>query len=247
MNASPSQPHPAEWTETQGLLPSVERDLPAGRHQFHKEQTDGPDPRRPPHRPPRRPRTPQPVPAPGDPAARRGLRPGRRGRGRPRPVPAATDDGTTSLATGPALTTRIGTADAKGADRSCWTASPWPPPTPPAPRCATTSSSTSRRRWPAPTRRRSTTRPRWSARSCTPARSGSPSTAGRLADRAGRDTSDDGITLAGPNPISSAYDHLAELPTDPDALLRKIYQESDANRDPEVPPTRRPSSPSAIC
>ena len=38
MNASPSQPHPAEWTETQGLLPSVERDLPAGRHQFHKEQ-----------------------------------------------------------------------------------------------------------------------------------------------------------------------------------------------------------------
>src|SRR3954452_4941742 len=38
MNASPSQPHPAEWTETQGLLPSVERDLPAGRDQFHKKQ-----------------------------------------------------------------------------------------------------------------------------------------------------------------------------------------------------------------
>src|SRR4051812_10773486 len=38
MNASPSQPHPAEWTETQDLLPSVARDLPAGRHQFHKEQ-----------------------------------------------------------------------------------------------------------------------------------------------------------------------------------------------------------------
>ncbi len=37
MNATPSQPHPAEWTETQDLLPSVERDLPAGRHQFHKE------------------------------------------------------------------------------------------------------------------------------------------------------------------------------------------------------------------
>ncbi|MFJ4938935.1 hypothetical protein ACIP8U_34435, partial [Streptomyces pseudovenezuelae] len=39
MNASPShRPHPAEWTETQSLLPSAERDLPAGRHQFHKEQ-----------------------------------------------------------------------------------------------------------------------------------------------------------------------------------------------------------------
>lgn len=37
MNANPSQPHPAEWTETQDLLPSVERDLPAGRSQFHKE------------------------------------------------------------------------------------------------------------------------------------------------------------------------------------------------------------------
>lgn len=38
MNASPSRPHPAEWKETQGLLPFVERDLPAGRHQFPKEQ-----------------------------------------------------------------------------------------------------------------------------------------------------------------------------------------------------------------
>ena len=38
MNASPSQPHPAEWPQTQGLLPGVARDLPAGRHQFHREQ-----------------------------------------------------------------------------------------------------------------------------------------------------------------------------------------------------------------
>lgn len=38
MNASPSQPHPAEWQETQELLPAVERDLPAGRHQFHRER-----------------------------------------------------------------------------------------------------------------------------------------------------------------------------------------------------------------
>jgi hypothetical protein len=28
---------------------------------------------------------------------------------------------------------------------------------------------------------------------------------------------------------------LAKLPTDPEALLKKIYQESDAVRDPEVP------------
>ncbi|PBC70197.1 hypothetical protein BX265_7593 [Streptomyces sp. TLI_235] len=38
MNASPSQPHPAEWPEAERLLPTVERDLPAGRHQFHKER-----------------------------------------------------------------------------------------------------------------------------------------------------------------------------------------------------------------
>ncbi|MFD8479776.1 CU044_5270 family protein [Kitasatospora sp. NPDC059673] len=38
MNASPSQPLPADRTEADGLLPTVERDLPSGRHQFHKER-----------------------------------------------------------------------------------------------------------------------------------------------------------------------------------------------------------------
>ncbi|MFF0391411.1 CU044_5270 family protein [Kitasatospora sp. NPDC004615] len=38
MNASPSQPHPADRPETDGLRPTAERNLPAGRHQFHKEQ-----------------------------------------------------------------------------------------------------------------------------------------------------------------------------------------------------------------
>jgi ferric-dicitrate binding protein FerR (iron transport regulator) len=38
MNANPSRPRPAEWEETAQLLPPVERDLPAGRHQFHKER-----------------------------------------------------------------------------------------------------------------------------------------------------------------------------------------------------------------
>lgn len=38
MNANPSRPHPAEWEETAHLPPPVERDLPAGRPQFHKER-----------------------------------------------------------------------------------------------------------------------------------------------------------------------------------------------------------------
>ncbi|MER5933539.1 CU044_5270 family protein [Streptomyces sp. NPDC002054] len=38
MNANPSQPHPAEQEETVRLLPPLERELPAGRHQFHKER-----------------------------------------------------------------------------------------------------------------------------------------------------------------------------------------------------------------
>ncbi|MEV7119901.1 CU044_5270 family protein [Kitasatospora griseola] len=38
MNASPSQPRPADRPETDGFLPTVERDLPTGRHQFHKER-----------------------------------------------------------------------------------------------------------------------------------------------------------------------------------------------------------------
>ncbi|MFD0274351.1 CU044_5270 family protein [Kitasatospora sp. NPDC127111] len=38
MNGKLSQPHPAAWEETKHLLPSAERELPAGRHQFHKER-----------------------------------------------------------------------------------------------------------------------------------------------------------------------------------------------------------------
>ncbi|MFF3753510.1 CU044_5270 family protein [Streptomyces sp. NPDC002018] len=38
MNANPSRQTPAEWEESAQLLPSAERDLPAGRHQFHKER-----------------------------------------------------------------------------------------------------------------------------------------------------------------------------------------------------------------
>jgi len=43
------------------------------------------------------------------------------------------------------------------------------------------------------------------------------------------------ITLAGSTPLTGAYDSLVKLPTDPDVLLKQIYKESDAVRDPEVP------------
>ncbi|MET9787554.1 CU044_5270 family protein [Streptomyces canus] len=231
MNASPSQPHPAEWTETQGLLPSVERDLPAGRHQFHKEQMmvqireDL--------------RTTAAAPVRRNPFLRRAVL-----------LPAMAcalagavvgglaltggDDANASLATGPALTTRIGAADAQGADRlldhiSLAAADTSEPAVRDdqflyiASKVASTYPKTvddkttvvseklhSRQVWMSPDGRN-----------------------GWLIEPG--NTSEDGITLAGPNQPSSAYHRLAQLPTEPGALLRKIYQESDANRDPEVP------------
>ncbi|MFI9543267.1 CU044_5270 family protein [Streptomyces sp. NPDC052016] len=38
MKATPSRQSPAEWEETALLLPQTARDLPTGRHQFHKER-----------------------------------------------------------------------------------------------------------------------------------------------------------------------------------------------------------------
>ncbi|MEU0210817.1 CU044_5270 family protein [Streptomyces canus] len=231
MNASPSQPHPAEWTETQGLLPSVERDLPAGRHQFHKEQMmaqireDL--------------RTTDVAPVRRNPFLRRAIL-----------LPAMAcalagavvgglaltggGDPNSSLATGPALTTRIGAADARGADRlldhiSLAAADTSEPAVRDdqflyiASKVASTYEKTvddkttvvseklhSRQVWDSPDGRN-----------------------GWLIEPG--NTSEDGITLAGPNAPSSAYRRLAQLPTEPGALLRKIYQESDATRDPEVP------------
>ncbi|MFF4061723.1 CU044_5270 family protein [Streptomyces sp. NPDC001668] len=231
MNASPSQPHPAEWTETQSLLPSVERDLPAGRHQFHKEQLmaqireDL--------------RTTPVVPARRNPFLRRTVL-----------LPALAcalagavvgglaltggGDGNTALATGPALTTRVGAADARGAERlldhiSLAAADTSEPAVRDdqflyiASKVANTYPKTvddkttvvseklhSRQVWQSPDGRN-----------------------GWLIEPG--NTSEDGVTLAGPNPLRSAYHRLAQLPTEPRALLRKIYQESDANRDPEVP------------
>ncbi|WP_430379698.1 CU044_5270 family protein [Streptomyces sp. B1-3] len=240
MNASPSQPHPAEWTETQGLLPSEERDLPAGRHQFHKEQmmariredlrTTAVAPAR---------NSPSPVPARPRPFLRRAVL-----------LPALAcalagavvggvaltggGDAGTSSADGPALTTRIGAADARGAQ-------------PLLDHIALAAADTSQ----------TTVRADQFLYIASKVASTYPKTVGdkttivtqKLHARQvwqspdGRDgwliepgnTGKDGITLAGPNPARSAYDRLAKLPTDPAALLRRIYQESDAVRDPEVP------------
>ncbi|MEV4867172.1 CU044_5270 family protein [Streptomyces ossamyceticus] len=242
MNASPShRPHPAEWTETQGLLPSAERDLPAGRHQFHKEQmmarihedlrtssrTSGTSPVAPVKR--------------SNPFLRRTIL-----------LPAATfalagavagglaltgggtPGGKTALATGPALTTRIGVADPKGApqllERISLAAADTSAPTPRkgqyiyiASKVADTYIKTegdksevvsdelhSRQVW-----------------NSLDGRDGWLIEAGK--------TSDKGITLKGDTPFSGAYNALAALPTDPDTLLQQIYRESDAVRDPEVP------------
>ncbi|MGX1369362.1 hypothetical protein RKD19_004721 [Streptomyces canus] len=249
MNASPShRPHPAEWTETQSLLPSAERDLPAGRHQFHKEQMMArihEDLRTSSRTSATSSRTPAASPvAPGkrsNPFLRRTIL-----------LPAAAfalagavvgglaltggraDDDKTALATGPALTTRIGAADAKGApqllERISLAAADTSAPTPRkgqyiyiASKVADTYIKTvgdksevvsdelhSRQVW-----------------NSLDGRDGWLIEAGQ--------TSDKGITLKSDVPFSGAYNALAGLPTDPDALLRRIYRESDAVRDPEVP------------
>ncbi|MEU9393142.1 CU044_5270 family protein [Streptomyces sp. NPDC048324] len=235
MNASPShQPHPAEWTETQGLLPSAERDLPAGRHQFHKEQLMARI-----HEDLRTSRV--ALPQRPNPFLRRTVL-----------LPAAalalagavvgglaltgsgSDGGRTPLSTGPALTTRIGVADAKGAprllDRISLAAADT---TTPAPRegqyvyIASKVASTYPRTVGDKTTvvsQRLHSRQVWNSLD---GKDGWLIEAGQ--------TDDKGITLRSDIPLSGAYDALAELPTEPDALLRRIYRESDADRDPEVP------------
>ncbi|MFE3036046.1 CU044_5270 family protein [Streptomyces canus] len=241
MNASPShRPHPAEWTETQSLLPSAERDLPAGRHQFHKEQmmarihedlrtssrTSATSPAAPLKR--------------SNPFLRRAIL-----------LPAAafalagavvgglaltggdTDGGKTPLGTGPALTTQVGVADAKGAprllDRISLAAADTSAPTPHKGQYIYIASKV--------------------AGTYVKDDGGAKVVSSELHSRQvwnsldGRDgwlieageTSDKGITLKSDVPFSGAYNALAKLPTDPDALLRRIYRASDAVRDPEVP------------
>ncbi|MFI6032904.1 CU044_5270 family protein [Streptomyces sp. NPDC051315] len=130
MKATPSRQSPAEWEETASLLPQTARDLPTGRHQFHKErlmariqqdlqQGDGTR------------ETGRMTPAPHDPSP---ARPKARRFRLPRPaitlpamalalagavtVGSIMNDGngvqSDGLATGPALTTQLGTPTTQG-------------------------------------------------------------------------------------------------------------------------------------
>lgn len=235
MNATPSQPHPAEWTETEKLRPSVERDLPAGRHQFHKEHLMARI-----HEDLRTVRTAAAPARRSNPFLRRAVL-----------LPAAAftlagvvvagyalsggeGGGPVPLATGPALTTQIGAVDAKGApqllDRISLAAADVSEPSAHDGQFVYIASKVA------------ATYPRYDGDDVTVvsqelhSRQVWQSLDGRdgwLIEKG--ETGEDGITLAGPNAASSAYDRLAGLPTDPDALLKLIYKESDAQRDSEVP------------
>ncbi|MET9504186.1 CU044_5270 family protein [Streptomyces sp. NPDC006622] len=239
MNASPSQSRPAEWTETQGLLPSVERDLPAGRHQFHKEQMMAQI-----HEDLRTDRTP----------ARPALAPQRRNPFLRRAIllPAGAfalagavvagvalsggdgGGGKTALATGPALTTQVGAVDAKGApqllDRISLAAAEVSGPTPHAGQYVYIASKVAST-YPKTVDDKTTvvsqelhSRQVWNSLD---GKDGWLIEAG--------ETSEKGLTLSSDIPLNSAYDTLAKLPTDPAVLLQRIYRDSDAVRDHEVP------------
>ncbi|MFJ7043711.1 CU044_5270 family protein [Streptomyces sp. NPDC101112] len=245
MNASPShRPHPAEWTETQSLLPSAERDLPAGRHQFHKEQMMA--------------RIHEDLRTPSRTSATSPVAPVKRSNPflrRTILLPAAAfalagavagglaltgggaggHGGTTDLATGPALTTRIGVADAKGApqllERISLAAADTSEPTPRkgqyiyiASKVADTYIAVDGDNKSEAVSTELHSRQVWKSLD---GRDGWLIEAG--------ETSDKGITLQSDTPDGGAYNALAELPTDPDTLLQQIYRESDAVRDPEVP------------
>ncbi|MFG2228829.1 CU044_5270 family protein [Streptomyces sp. NPDC048723] len=250
MNPDLSRPRPAGGEEHPLLLPFAERELPAGRHQFHKERLMAQI-----HEDLRAADVATPATAPAAPARVAGTRnPFLR---RAVFVPAAAfalagvlavgflsyvdrgaaDGPGSTIATGPALTTRIGTADPKGApqllDRISL-ASASASASGPAVRAdqfvyigsktANTYVKTEgdkstlvseqlhmRHQWNSP-----------------------DGTKGWLIEPG--NTGPEGVTLAGPDekgntptPYLNAptYNYLATLPTDPDALLRRIYQETE--------------------
>ncbi|MGW1216177.1 CU044_5270 family protein [Streptomyces sp. NPDC002499] len=240
MNASPSQPHPAEWTETQDLLPSVERDLPAGRHQFHKEQMMAQI-----HEDLRtaadaRPAAPTAAPQRRNPFLRRAIL-----------LPAmacalagavvgglalagGNGDGKMPLATGPALTTTIGAADAKGApqllDRISLAAADTSGQAVHEGQFVYIASKVANTHTKTVDDKTTIVSQELHDRQTWMSADGKD---GWLIEAG--ETSDEGMTLASKIPSSGAYDALVKLPTDPDVLLRQIYKESDAVRDPEVP------------
>ncbi|MFI8093568.1 CU044_5270 family protein [Streptomyces sp. NPDC086080] len=242
MNASAFQPPPAEWTETQDLLPSVARDLPAGRHQFHKEQMMA--------RIHEDLRTTNLTPSAGRDAS---------GAGRRNPflrrvvllpalaftlagavvtgavlVDGGKDGGAATLATGPALTTEIGTVDAKGApqllDRISLAAADAEEPGPREGQYVYIASKVADAYIKIVGDKATVASKKLHPRQVWNSLDGRD---GWLIEPG--ETGKEGMTLASEVPFSAAYDTLAKLPTDPDALLERIYRESDADRDPEVP------------
>ncbi|MFJ8660508.1 CU044_5270 family protein [Streptomyces sp. NPDC093795] len=230
MNPDPTQPRTANRQENGDLRATEEHDLPPGRHQFHKERLMSQihDDRR--------------AAAPRNPFLRKAfLLPAATALAGALAVgvlvltPGGAQDGPHELATGPALTTTIGTVDAHGAprllDRISLAAAGADAPKGRAgqyvyieSRAATTfvqtvdgvSSLVSR-----PLH----TRQSWRSPDGLKGWLIEPGTTGP-----------DGITLEGtdekgqvPKPHLGApsHDYLAALPTDPDALLRKIYEETE--------------------
>lgn len=233
MNASPSQPHPAEWPETQALRDTAERGLPAGRHAFHREhlmaQIRDDIRTAAPKVPQRNPFLRKAILLPAAACALAGAIVGGVA------LSGGGDgDGTTPLATGPALTTRLGTVDAKGApqllDRISLAAADASGPTVRDGQFLYIASKVA-----------STYPKTVDDKTTVVSQELHPRQVWQSLD--GKDgwliepgeTSDAGITLAGPHAISAAYDNLVTLPTDPDALLKKIDQDVDENRDKEVP------------
>lgn len=240
MNASPSQPHPAEWPETQQLRDTGERSLPAGRHAFHKEhlmaqiRDDIRSAARTVAVAPARQRSPflrKPILLPAVACALAGAVVGGFAL-----YGGGDGDGTTPLATGPALTTQLGSVDAKGGpqllDRVSLAAGSGDADGPVvrdgqflyiASKVASTHARTVDDKTTVVSEELHD-RQVWESQD---GKDGWLIEAGQ--------TSDEGMTLAGPHASSSAYDNLVKLPTDPDALLKKIYQDARANKDKEVP------------
>ncbi|MFG2971678.1 CU044_5270 family protein [Streptomyces sp. NPDC048331] len=252
MNADLSRPHPAGQEENSPLLPFAERDLPAGRHQFHKERlmaqihedlraADIAD-------------IAAPAAAPSAPARAAGARNPFLRRSFLVPVAGfalagalaigffssvdrgAADGPGSTLATGPALTTRIGTADPKGTPQLLDRISLASSSTGAGPLSVRADQfvyigSKSANTYVKTVGDKSTvvseqlhTRHQWNS---------PDGTEGWLIEPG--NTGPKGVTLAGRDERGKArtpylnaptYNYLTTLPTDPDVLLRRIYEET---------------------
>ncbi|MFD7492489.1 CU044_5270 family protein [Streptomyces sp. NPDC059832] len=239
MNADPSRQTPAEWEESAQLLPAPNRDLPAGRHQFHKERLMA--------------RIQQDENNRTTAAAQR--RPGARRFTMPRrliavPVIAGALAGAVAIgasllgpggdgagvAGGPVLTTPVGQATTKGVpqllDRISLAAAEGSGPDAKAGQYVYIESKTANSYEKTVDGRSSLASDKLHVRRMWKSLDG---TKGWLIDPA-VNNSPEGETLSlpdenGDTPVASlngpSYNYLAELTTDPDKLLRKIYKETE--------------------